>query len=509
MLEALDRGNLFLVPLDDRRQWYRYHQLFADVLRARLLDEQPERGARAAPSRERLVRAATAIAPRPSATPWPAGISSGRRTWWSSRSRRRARPGRRPRLRGWLEALPDELLRVRPVLSNAYAGSFLVRGEVEGVEERLRDAERWLGAGRADAADLPAERARWSSSTRRRSAGCRARSPCTGPARPCSSVMWPAPRPMPGGRSTSSARTSTLHVGALPGSWRSPPGRAGTSRRRPGWYAAAMASLEKAGHLSDVIGCALALADIRLAQGRLREALRIFERGLALATGQGGRALRGAADMHVGISSILRERDDLEGARRQLLPGARAGRGERPAAEPLSVARRPGRDPAGRGRPGRSARAAHRGRAALRRRLLPGRAPGRRPRRRGSGSRRGGWRGVRLGARAGACRPRTTSSYLHEFEHITLARLLLARRGGDHRSLQQALDLLERLLRSAQDGGRTASVIEILVLQALGHQARGDVRARAGPAGPRACAGRAGGLRPRLRRRGAADGGAA
>src|SRR4051812_20453444 len=32
MLEALERGNLFVVPLDDKRQWYRYHQLFADVL---------------------------------------------------------------------------------------------------------------------------------------------------------------------------------------------------------------------------------------------------------------------------------------------------------------------------------------------------------------------------------------------------------------------------------------------------------------------------------------------
>ena len=41
-LAALERGNLFLVPLDDRRQWYRYHQLFADVLHARLLDEQPD-----------------------------------------------------------------------------------------------------------------------------------------------------------------------------------------------------------------------------------------------------------------------------------------------------------------------------------------------------------------------------------------------------------------------------------------------------------------------------------
>src|SRR5438045_2269656 len=38
-LTALERGNLFLVPLDDRRHWYRYHQLFADVLHARLRAE--------------------------------------------------------------------------------------------------------------------------------------------------------------------------------------------------------------------------------------------------------------------------------------------------------------------------------------------------------------------------------------------------------------------------------------------------------------------------------------
>ena len=42
MLDALDRANLFLVPLDGQRQWYRYHHLFADVLHARLLDEQPD-----------------------------------------------------------------------------------------------------------------------------------------------------------------------------------------------------------------------------------------------------------------------------------------------------------------------------------------------------------------------------------------------------------------------------------------------------------------------------------
>ena len=45
---------------------------------------------------------------------------------------------------GWLKALPDELVRVRPVLSVGYAGALLASGELEGVEARLRDAERWL-----------------------------------------------------------------------------------------------------------------------------------------------------------------------------------------------------------------------------------------------------------------------------------------------------------------------------------------------------------------------------
>src|SRR6266480_3769972 len=47
-------------------------------------------------------------------------------------------------LLGWLAALPDELIRCRPVLSNVFAGELLASGELEGVDARLRDAERWL-----------------------------------------------------------------------------------------------------------------------------------------------------------------------------------------------------------------------------------------------------------------------------------------------------------------------------------------------------------------------------
>ena len=49
-------------------------------------------------------------------------------------------------MRGWLETLPDEVIQVRPVLSVDFAGALLSDGEFEGVEARLRDAERWLDA---------------------------------------------------------------------------------------------------------------------------------------------------------------------------------------------------------------------------------------------------------------------------------------------------------------------------------------------------------------------------
>jgi LuxR family maltose regulon positive regulatory protein len=68
-------------------------------------------------------------------------------------------------------------------------------------------------------------------------------------------------------------------------------------------------------------------------------------------------------------------------------------------------------------------------------------------------------------------------SYLREFEHATLARVLVARYNSDRveRSIHEAMGLLERLLRAAEEGGRTGSVIEILVLQSLAYQAQGDI----------------------------------
>ena len=63
-------------------------------------------------------------------------------------------------------------------------------------------------------------------------------------------------------------------------------------------------------------------------------------------------------------------------------------------------------------------------------------------------------------------------SYLREFEHITLAKVLIARSKSDRAdsSIHEAMGLLERLLKAAEEGERTGSVIKILVVQALAHE---------------------------------------
>ena len=90
----------------------------------------------------------------------------------------------------------------------------------------------------------------------------------------------------------------------------------------------------------------------------------------------------------------------------------------------------------------------------------------------------------RLGEAIGWARGQNLSvadelSYLHEFEHITLARVLLAQGMGRSADgpIREVIGFLERLLKAAEEGGRTGSAIEILIVQALAHRTRGDIPA--------------------------------
>ncbi|MGO9333475.1 MAG: helix-turn-helix transcriptional regulator, partial [Acidimicrobiales bacterium] len=141
MLGALERRNLFVFPLDDERRWYRYHHLFADVLQAHLEDEQSERAPelhrRASEWYEHEGDWTEAIRHALAARDFDrtAELVEG-----ALPAMRKAR--QETTLRTWVEGLPDDVVRRRPVLSVCFAGALLASGELASVEGRLDDAER-------------------------------------------------------------------------------------------------------------------------------------------------------------------------------------------------------------------------------------------------------------------------------------------------------------------------------------------------------------------------------
>src|SRR3712207_1424482 len=145
-LERLEHANLFVVPLDDERRWYRYHHLFADVLYVRLREdglEQPsELHRRASAWFERQDLAQEAIEHTIAAADW----------------QRAARllvqfvppfvfRGQLHTALAWLNALPDEVVRANPTLSVYYAGILMYTNQLEAAEICLQEAESGLRAG--------------------------------------------------------------------------------------------------------------------------------------------------------------------------------------------------------------------------------------------------------------------------------------------------------------------------------------------------------------------------
>jgi LuxR family maltose regulon positive regulatory protein len=466
MLEALDRGNLFLVPLDDRRQWYRYHHLFADVLRARLSDEQPDLvqdlHRRASDWYEQNGERSEAIHYAMAGGHFERAADLVELAMPTMR-----RDRQEATLRRWIEMLPDELVPVRPVLSNGYAGALLATGDVEGVEPLLRVAERWLDGNQAAASRMVVVD---DAEFRRLPAGI--------------AVHRAGQALMLGDHTTTvihARRALDLlevddHLGrgaaaALIGlaAWAS-----GDLETAHSAYTDSLASMQRAGHLSDVLGCSIALADLRMAQGRLREAMRTFERALQLAP-EHGPVLRGTADMYVGMSAVHRERNDLRAARQCLLRSeelgehtglpqnryrwrvamARIREAEGKLVDALDLLDEADRLYAGDFSPNVRPVSALRARTWILQDRIDDALD---------------W------ARERGLSVADNLTYLPEFEHVTLARALIARRDTEP-SLIEAVDLLERLRQLAEAGHRAGSVIEILLLQAVAHGLRGDVKA--------------------------------
>jgi LuxR family transcriptional regulator, maltose regulon positive regulatory protein len=481
LLEALERGNLFVVPLDDTRHWYRYHHLFADVLAAHLRMEQPDLLAplhrRASAWYAQYGSAADAIRHALAAEDFARAADL---VELAVPAMRRSR--QEAALLGWLKALPDELIHCRPVLSVGYASALLSSGELEGVEGRLLSAEQWLDT-TAHMHERP----------QARSAAMVVVDEAAFRRLPGAIAVYRAGHALALGDVPETVTYARRALEIVPEDDHLMRGAAASLLGIASWtsgdleaahrgYADGMARLQRAGNIADAVGCAIALADIRIAQGRLHEAMRTYEQALELATAHGAPVVRGTAGLYVGMSELEREQNDLQAATQHLLRSQELGehtglpqhryrwcvamarireaQGDLDGAlDLLDEAERwyvgdfmPNVRPV----------------AALKIRVWV--AQGR------LGDARGWVREQGLSAQ-------DNLSYGREFKHITLARVLLARYQDDRadRSIDEAVGLLQRLLQAAEAGERTGSVIEILVLLSLAHQAHGDIPAALAP----------------------------
>ncbi len=275
MLERLDRGNLFVVPLDDRRQWYRYHHLFADVLRARLIEESPD----LVPALHR--RASDWYSENGDRFEAIDHAMAGGHVERAADLVELALPAlgrdrQEEQLRSWLEQLPEEVLGEHPVLSNGYAGALLSTGHFEDVERHLRNAERWLdedAGARTEPTSMVVvndeEFRRLPASVAIHRAGL---SLVTGD--PAATVAH-ARRALD--LLEEDHDLGRAAAAALTGLARWSTGDLEAAREA---YASCLGSMERAGHLADVLGLCIALTDILITQGRLREAMRTYEQAL-------------------------------------------------------------------------------------------------------------------------------------------------------------------------------------------------------------------------------------
>lgn len=469
-LDALDRGNVFLVSLDGESGWYRYHHLFAEALRARLQTVGPARVGALHRAAARWYAAAGLLTDAvPHALTAPHPELAGDLLELALPELRRLRQDRT--LRDWLAALPDAEKRHRPLLAAAQASARLAQG-------RPDEVESWLDSA-AVAKDLP---------------------PLSGPAsvpgldpwQPGRAREW---RGLPamiavyraavaqargdvGGTVTQAERALALAPADDHGSRGAAAGFLGLAAWATGDLDAAVATfteavghLRAAGKVTDVLGATVVLAQLVLAQGRPDEARRLYEQALATADRPDGPALSTTGDLHVGLADVLREQNRLAAAQRELDRaadlGPRASLPENRFRSDVAAARL------------RWARGDLDGAAELldraASRFRPGYFPDVRP---VSAARarldlvRGRLDEARAWARDHVPPPDDPPQYLTEDVRLTLARLLIAEgRAPD------AIAMLDRLLAAA--GDRAGSVVEIRLVRAVAHDAAGDGEATA------------------------------
>jgi LuxR family transcriptional regulator, maltose regulon positive regulatory protein len=307
LLLELERANVFLVPLDDERRWYRYHHLFGEVVRARLRQGAPpahiaELHARASAWYEQAGMDAEAIQHACAAAAWTRAANLLIRTIPQVVGRSQFHTGLR-----WLEALPDTAFHAHPTLFVYRAGVLMYLNRVPEAVAALDQADRAIagdlpaGVSPADAQIIAGQSAVIRGALNRIQgdlAGCVAQSHRALELLPTPETTPLKLRPL----AMLNASRAFLVTGDV-----SPTVEARAE--------AVLAPLRATGNLFALLASIINLARIRAAQGRLRPAMETYAQALTLVADPADlRALVGGAAYYIGLGDLLRETDDLAAA---------------------------------------------------------------------------------------------------------------------------------------------------------------------------------------------------
>ncbi len=478
ILTHLVRSNLLIAPLDGQGQWYRYHQLFADALHGRLLKEQPDLAhglhRRACAWFENNNLHSEAIGHALAGGDFGHAADLIENEW----SIIRRSCFRSPTWLSWVEALPQEIVRQRPVIIVGYAWELLNFGQLQAAEQQMILAEQWLEPGDDDLSPDEANDQEMVIANQKEWPYLRA---TLASARAFyAQALGDVPGTMKYARRTlANAQNDDQHTRGIAsfllglGFWSS-----GELEKAYQAMSEGMVDLRQAGSFLFAISGTIFMADILVDLGRLRLAISTLQEALRLAEAQGKPYIEGVADLFLGLCDLFREQGNLQEAEafrersvavkdgsalpywdyRYLLAQAREkeARGDLDGALQLLIeAEGTGYDiPVPPIRP----------LAALKAEIWI---------RQGALSKAQAWadqRGLAVNA---------PLDYLQEFEHHILARLLIGRyrSQAQKETLAAAEDLLRRLLDDARKGKRVGSVIAVQITQALARQAANDISA--------------------------------
>lgn len=453
VLEQLDRANLFVVPLDNRRRWYRYHHLFVELLRTRLRRMHPEQI-------PELHRQASNWYERNDLTSEALGHAASASDF--GRAARLTAANALPMLiRGevstvqrWLDALPPQMIRHNPRLSIDQAWVLHLNQRPETIEPLLRDAERALESSEyAEGASASS----WIGEILALRAWIKRNQ---GELAEAIELSHEALKHL----TEEHVFALCLNLVSLAGALR----YVGDTAQAIQVLTDCIPLCQAAGNNLGVMADTYDLAELWVMNGRLHRAQAALEESLRWAAEQGVQQMPATSMAHVKLGDVLREQNDLQAAADHLAAGIELSEGR------LAIVS--GQAYLGLAKLKQAMGDTAAARAAVQRAAEVVR----------------GWETPEIMAEIAAHQARllleqgdltaalrwVLSSgisnsedpiYLHEYELLTLARVLLAqaRAERDEGRLRQATELLQRLRQSAEAGERIGRLVEVAMLRAL------------------------------------------